>query len=99
MLHVSCYAPAARSASRVQPRRALCRSSRQAPGEAVCAGVAGVLAAACLLLASPSPALAIPQTSACATNSCDDGNYSNRDLRAEFYTKGSLKRANFAGSK
>lgn len=30
---------------------------------------------------SPNPARR------CATNSCDDNDYSNRDLTAEFYTK------------
>ena len=34
----------------------------------------------------------------CATNSCDGNDYSNRDLTDQFYTKGSLKRANFSGS-
>ena len=43
-------------------------------------------------------ALAIPQTSECATNSCDDADYSNRDLTDQYYTKGSVKRANFRNS-
>ena len=56
-------------------------------------------AATALALALNAPiALAIPQTSECATNSCDDNDYSGRDLTAEFYTKGSLKRAKFSGS-
>ena len=56
-------------------------------------------AATALALALNAPiALAIPQTSECATNSCDDKDYSGRDLTAEFYTKGSLKRAKFGGS-
>merc|ERR1719478_1642114 len=56
-------------------------------------------AATALALALNAPiALAIPQTSECATNSCDDNDYSGRDLTAEFYTKGLLKRAKFSGS-
>ena len=56
-------------------------------------------AATALALALNAPiALAIPQTSECATNSCDDNDYSGRDLTAEFYTKGSLERAKFMGS-
>ena len=55
-------------------------------------------AATALALALNAPiALADPQTSECATNSCDDKDYSGRDLTAEF-TKGSLKRAKFGGS-
>lgn len=44
------------------------------------------------------PALAVPQTSACATSICDGQDFSNKDLRKEFYTKGSLKGAIFNGS-
>lgn len=52
-----------------------------------------------LAVAEPHNLLLFPRrTSACATASCDDSDLSNRDLRKEFYTKGSLKRANFAGS-
>jgi hypothetical protein len=75
-------------------------AQRRAPAAVVDASArlaAASFAAAVVLagaLAAPLPALAIPQTSACATNSCDDADYSKRDLRKEFYTKGSLKRAN-----
>lgn len=57
-------------------------------------------AAAALLLLVPGaqPSLAVPQTSACATSICDGQDFSNRDLRKEFYTKGSLKGADFSGS-
>mmetsp|Transcript_46761 Transcript_46761/g.119297 ORF Transcript_46761/g.119297 Transcript_46761/m.119297 type:complete len:214 (+) Transcript_46761:80-721(+) len=56
-------------------------------------------AAAVLALGGPQPAaLAIPQTSACATEPCDGQDLSNKDLRKEFYTKGSLKGANFSNS-
>lgn len=58
----------------------------------------GFLAAVSLGLSCAGAAVAIPQTSACATNSCDDGDYSGRDLRSEYYTKGSLKRAKFNDS-
>lgn len=60
----------------------------------------GVALAATLLQAPvlQRPAFAIPQTSECATNSCDGFDYSNRDLRKEFYTKGSLRGANFENS-
>lgn len=52
-----------------------------------------------LALGGPQPAaLAIPQTSACATEPCDGQDLSNKDLRQEFYTKGSLKGANFSNS-
>lgn len=50
------------------------------------------------VLAAPLPVMAVPQTSACATEPCDGQDYSKRDLRKEFYTKGSLKGANFSGS-
>jgi hypothetical protein len=82
-------------------RAAPCRAAAEpasapVPAPAPVRVAAAALAAAVLLAgAAPGPALAIPQTSACATASCDDGDYSNRDLRKEFYTKGSLKRANF----
>jgi uncharacterized protein YjbI with pentapeptide repeats len=54
--------------------------------------------AALMLLGSTLPAVAIPQTSACATSICDGQDFSNKDLQKEFYTKGSLKGANFSGS-
>jgi hypothetical protein len=86
--------------SRQQSRRTQCavRASAAAgdAGEQRRQAV-GVLAALTLLVATPQ-ALAIPQTSACATNSCDDFDYSGKDLRKEYYTKGSLKRANFSNS-
>jgi hypothetical protein len=79
-------------------------SLRRAPeaADASARAAAASFAAAVVLagaLAAPMPALAIPQTSACATNSCDDGDYSKRDLRKEFYTKGSLKRANLCAAR
>jgi len=57
-------------------------------------------AAACtLLLGSPVPAaLAIPQTSTCATELCDGNDYSGKDLTKEYYTKGSVKFADFTNS-
>lgn len=55
-----------------------------------------------LVLGASSPqiptALAIPQTSECATNSCDDNDYSGKDLTDQYYTKGSVKRAKFVNS-
>ena len=42
--------------------------------------------------------MAIPQTSACATNSCDDADYSGKDLRAEYYTKARRARRTRASS-
>eukprot|EP00239_Pterosperma_sp_CCMP1384_P002739 CAMPEP_0197843832 /NCGR_PEP_ID=MMETSP1438-20131217/782_1 /TAXON_ID=1461541 /ORGANISM="Pterosperma sp., Strain CCMP1384" /LENGTH=200 /DNA_ID=CAMNT_0043454235 /DNA_START=172 /DNA_END=774 /DNA_ORIENTATION=- len=44
---------------------------------------------------SPLEAQAIPQTSECATKSCDYRDYSNQDLRKEFFTKGSMRNTNF----
>eukprot|EP00976_Prorocentrum_cordatum_P106524 1194470-Prorocentrum_minimum.AAC.1 len=57
-------------------------------------------ATACTLLtcAPANVALAIPQTSTCATESCDGNDYSNKDLRKEYFTKGSVKYANFSNS-
>mmetsp|Transcript_36964 Transcript_36964/g.104333 ORF Transcript_36964/g.104333 Transcript_36964/m.104333 type:complete len:218 (+) Transcript_36964:108-761(+) len=55
-------------------------------------------AAVAVAFSSPDVAMAIPQTSACATEACDYQDLSNKDLRKEFYTKGSLKGANFSNS-
>jgi hypothetical protein len=61
--------------------------------------VLSTAAAAVLALGAPHPAaVAIPQTSACATEPCDGQDLSNKDLTQEFYTKGSLKGANFSNS-
>mmetsp|Transcript_3791 Transcript_3791/g.12051 ORF Transcript_3791/g.12051 Transcript_3791/m.12051 type:complete len:214 (+) Transcript_3791:3-644(+) len=99
---------AAGAARRAAPARALvatsCRaSSRCAKGKGAVAAVLERVGHAALTLAASAslvagPAMAIPQTSACATNSCDRQDFSNRDLREEFYTKGSLVEANFSGS-
>ena len=43
-------------------------------------------------------AMAVPQTSECATNACDDFDYHDQDLTQTYFTKGSLKRANFRGA-
>jgi len=51
-----------------------------------------------ILVALPPPAFAIPQTSECATNACDDFDYHDQDLTQTYFTKGSLKRANFRGA-
>jgi uncharacterized protein YjbI with pentapeptide repeats len=51
-----------------------------------------------IYIASPPPAFAIPQTSECATNACDDFDYHDQDLTQTYFTKGSLKRANFRGA-
>lgn len=64
------------------------------------ASVVSFLAAAAIAITSNATAfvdhaLAIPQTSECATNACDDFNYEGKDLRETYFTKGSLKRANF----
>lgn len=59
---------------------------------------AAALAAASLAVTiGTDVALAIPQTSECATNSCDDKDYSGKNYAGTgaFFTKGSLKRANF----
>ena len=65
--------------------------AESAPAADARARVAAASFAAAVVLAgalsAPLPALAIPQTSACATASCDDNDYSKRDLRKEFYTK------------
>lgn len=50
-----------------------------------------------LVVGSPLAALAIPQTSTCATYACDDYDYTGKDLRKEFFTKGSMKRAKLDG--
>jgi len=74
-------------------------SAEQTWGQKAC--TAGFTAAACAMLTGvvhPSVVLAIPQTSTCATEVCDGKDYSNRDLRKEFYTKGSMKYANFSNS-
>ncbi len=74
-------------------------SSAQASDQATWATVAASFLGAVVLMGSaPEPALAVPQTSACATEACDGNDYSNRDLRKEYYTKGSLKGANFSNS-
>jgi len=56
-----------------------------------------VAASVLVAFAMPHAALAIPQTSECATNSCDGYDYSGKDFSktGEYFTKGSLKRANF----
>jgi len=80
-------APSAKGAFHDLPRRAFSLAAATATA---------------LVVGSGSPdlprALAIPQTSECATNSCDDNDYSNRDLTKTYYTKGSVKRGNFSGS-
>ena len=50
------------------------------------------------VLFQPEYAMAIPQTSECATNACDDFDYHDQDLTQTYFTKGSLKRANFRGA-
>ena len=92
---------AARQEASCEPPPAAQRRAPAAVVDASARLAAASFAAAVVLagaLAAPMPALAIPQTSACATNSCDDADYSKRDLRKEFYTKGSLKRANLCGA-
>jgi len=42
-------------------------------------------------------AIAIPQTSACANDPCNDTDYSGKDLTKDYFTKGILKRSNFSG--
>ena len=66
----------------------------------VAAGVALAMAAGAGVV-EPPRVLAIPQTSICATEACDDNDYSGVDLakKGEFFTKGSLKRAKFVKSK
>ena len=56
-----------------------------------------IMASSLVNMVHPPAALAIPQTSICATEACDDNDYSGIDLAAkgEFFTKGSLKRAKF----
>eukprot|EP00238_Polyblepharides_amylifera_P015419 CAMPEP_0196600616 /NCGR_PEP_ID=MMETSP1081-20130531/95479_1 /TAXON_ID=36882 /ORGANISM="Pyramimonas amylifera, Strain CCMP720" /LENGTH=171 /DNA_ID=CAMNT_0041926463 /DNA_START=598 /DNA_END=1113 /DNA_ORIENTATION=- len=56
--------------------------------------------ALCASLASSAPlaVFAIPQTSTCATESCDNRDYSGKDLRNDFFTKGSVKYANFTNA-
>lgn len=51
-----------------------------------------------IVASNPPPAFAIPQTSECATNACDDFDYHDQDLTQTYFTKGSLKRANFRGA-
>ena len=70
------------------------------PRRAVSVALATCVSLVLVTSASPSLpfALAIPQTSECATNSCDDKDYSGLDLTKEYYTKGSVKRAKFVGS-
>jgi hypothetical protein len=91
-------APGASASSKSAPassRRALAELPRRALSLAAAT-------AAALAVGAGAPdlprALAIPQTSECATNSCDDADYSNRDLTDQYYTKGSVKRANFRNS-
>jgi hypothetical protein len=82
--------------SQPQPlrRRAVrCSARAEASAESSSARIAAASFAAAVVLAgalgAPLPALAIPQTSACATNSCDDNDYrrglvaaARRDSRA-----------------
>ena len=70
------------AASQPQPlRRRAVRCAARAEGwaESSSARLAAASFAAAVVLAgalgAPLPALAIPQTSACATNSCDDNDY------------------------
>mmetsp|Transcript_2347 Transcript_2347/g.4766 ORF Transcript_2347/g.4766 Transcript_2347/m.4766 type:complete len:213 (-) Transcript_2347:222-860(-) len=67
-------------------------------GESACKLALTATACTMLTIAPAHLALAIPQTSTCATEICDGNDYSNKDLRQEFYTKGSVKYANFSNS-
>mmetsp|Transcript_12042 Transcript_12042/g.43980 ORF Transcript_12042/g.43980 Transcript_12042/m.43980 type:complete len:213 (+) Transcript_12042:79-717(+) len=91
----------------LQMRRAPARASgkldgigKPAAGD-VHKAMLGGLAAGVLLISSvsgvPEAAQAIPQTSRCATESCEDEDYSGRNLTKEgaYFTKGTIKRANF----
>lgn len=62
-----------------------CRASADSWLDGARAAAVAALSAGVLVLCSGA-ADAIPQTSACATESCDDNDYSRRDLRKEFYT-------------
>ena len=59
---------------------------------------AAVAMAMTTFFADVGTAMAVPQTSECATNACDDFDYHGQDLTDTFFTKGSLKRANFSGA-
>ena len=59
---------------------------------------AAVAVAMTTFFADVGTAMAVPQTSECATNACDDFDYHGQDLTDTFFTKGSLKRANFSGA-
>ena len=92
-------------ASRRRPRRARVAASRERADDATTtidvdnvAAPRFIAAALALALATtPAPVGAIPQTSECATNSCDGYDYSGKNFEGtgEYFTKGSLKRANF----
>lgn len=60
--------------------------------------VLGAAAACTLMAGAVQPGYAIPQTSICATDACDGNDYSNQDLRKEYYTKGTVRYANFSNS-
>mmetsp|Transcript_18795 Transcript_18795/g.56026 ORF Transcript_18795/g.56026 Transcript_18795/m.56026 type:complete len:211 (-) Transcript_18795:173-805(-) len=80
--------------------RLMCRASAEPEQRSIAKWGAAAAAAvgAVVLSSAPLPAVAVPQTSVCATESCDGMDFSNKDLRTEFYTKGSLKGANFSKS-
>jgi uncharacterized protein YjbI with pentapeptide repeats len=60
--------------------------------------LASAALAVAMTFADVGTAMAVPQTSECATNACDDFDYHGQDLTDTFFTKGSLKRANFSGA-
>ena len=87
---LACVAPCPLISRQAAPvrRSASCRATGSSDGwTAVPARAVSAFAGAVLLAGAPLSALAIPQTSACATISCDDFDYSGKDLRAEYYTK------------
>ena len=87
---LACVAPGPLISRQAAPvrRSASCRATRSSDGwTAVPARAVSAFAGAVLLAGAPLSALAIPQTSACATISCDDFDYTGKDLRAEYYTK------------
>ena len=92
--------PRARRVSMTAVRRHETVESEQSAVAAASSKLLMSLALSAALTLSPTAAIAIPQTSECATNSCDGNDYSGKKLAGTgaFFTKGSLKRANFNGA-
>ena len=67
-------------------------------GQALPSCLGGLVALTFFVATPVYDASAIPQTSACANDPCNDTDYHGKDLTKDYFTKGILKRSNFSGT-